>query len=89
MATTKPIHGAPKLRNVPTDMVATPPQPCDFSVGDSVVYVNDYGARFDRVVRGFAAEVHGQGRFVYLDNDSWWFPVNPASLRHRATGKEG
>jgi hypothetical protein len=77
----KPIHGAPKPINVPADMQAVSPAPCAFKTGDAVVYTNEYGASFDRIVRGFAATPHGNGRFVYLDTDAWWFPVSPSGLR--------
>lgn len=87
MATTKPIHGAPKPKDVPTDMTDTPPIPCDFAVGDPVVYTNDYGGKFNLVVRGFTKEIWLKGRFVYVFTDCWWMPVSPASLRHRDTGE--
>lgn len=81
---TKPIHGAPIPKNVPRDMVYEPPVPCEFKVGDEVVFTNDYGKKFDLTVRGFAKTVHGTGRFVYVFDDAWWFPVEPATLAHRA-----
>ena len=87
----KPTHGAPRPQNVPSDMVDTPPIPCDFKVGDAVIYTNDYGVQFDQVVRGFAAEPHGPKdcpypvapRFIYTHKGAWWFPVSAESLRHR------
>lgn len=84
---TKPIHGAPKRDNVPSDMQCTPPVPCDFAVGDAVIFTNDYGVEFPAVVRGFARQPHGiEGdRFVYLrfvNPGAWWFPHRPQSLRH-------
>ena len=66
-------------------MVATPPVACEFSAGDRVLYTNDYGAQFDRTVRGFCREVQSYGGFVYLDADAWWFPVKAESLRHLAS----
>jgi hypothetical protein len=75
----KPVHGAPIPRDIPADMRPDPPIPCDFSVGDRVTYTNDYGVTFDRVVKGFASEVHSYG-FVYLNLDCWWMPVTPESL---------
>jgi hypothetical protein len=79
----KPVHGATKPKNVPFDMVTTSPVPCDFAVGDLVVYTNDYGLTFDKVVRGFVADGGRFGRFVYIDTDSWWAPVEPESLQLR------
>jgi hypothetical protein len=76
----KPIHGEPQPKNVPSDMQAEPPVPCAFKPGDAVVFTNDYGAQFNKTVRGFVNPPHGQ-RFVYLDLDCWWFPVSPAELR--------
>jgi hypothetical protein len=80
-AMSKPIHGQPRPRDVPSDMQATPPLACLFRPGDRVVFTNDNGAQFNKTVRGFAKEVHGAGRFVYLDLDCWWFPVSPAQLQ--------
>lgn len=34
---------------------------------------------FNRVVTGFSPTVDGN-RFVYFDNDAWWFSVNPDNL---------
>lgn len=80
---TKPIHGAPKPKNVPADMVDTPPIPCPFKVGDEVIYTNDYGVKFRFKVRGFTRELHewNHGRFVYIFTDCWWFPADPAQMR--------
>lgn len=91
----KPVHGAPRPRNVPTDMVPTSPLPCDFSVGDEVVFTNDNGVEFNLVVRGFASEPHVvpgvpdvPPRFVYVFEDAWWFPVRAESLRHRRPAQD-
>lgn len=63
-----------------SDAQATPPVECKFNVGDIVTFTNDYGVAFhNKVVTGFSPFVE-HGRFVYLDNDSWWFPVNPDQL---------
>lgn len=76
----KPIHGAPQPKNVPHDMQATSPIPCEFQAGDRVTFTNEYGAQFNgHTVRGFAKTPHGD-RFVYIDLDCWWFPVRPAEL---------
>ena len=76
----KPIHGTPKPKNSPKDMVATPPVSCNFKVGDKVIFTNEYGVKFFLKVRGFASPVHEHGRFVYVFTDCWWFPVNPSTL---------
>ena len=62
------------------DAQRTAPVPCDLAVGDRVTYTNDYGVEFlNRVVTGFSPSVDF-GRFVYLDDEAWWFAVKPASL---------
>lgn len=53
----KPIHGAPKPKDVPSDMTDTPPVPCEFSVGNVVTYTNDYGVKFRARVRGFTRKL--------------------------------
>jgi len=64
------------------DAQRTPPVPCEFEVGDSVTYTNDQGVSFpNRLVTGFSPTLE-YGRFVYLDNSAWWFPVEPSSLTH-------
>lgn len=85
---TKPIHGAPQPKNVPSDMQATAPVACEFKPGDRVIFRNEYGAQFNKTVRGFAKALHDADRFVYLDLDCWWFPVSPANLQ-RADGVAG
>jgi hypothetical protein len=62
------------------DMTATSPAPCQFVVGASVFYTNDYGVKFGPYkVIGYAKTIEW-GRFVHLDFDSPWFPVSPSSL---------
>lgn len=59
----------------------SPPFGCEFSVGDKVSFVNDYGVRFDnRTVVGFDLEPLC-GRYIYIDSDSPWMPVRPSHLR--------
>lgn len=91
----KPVHGAPKSKDVPTDMQDTPPIPCAFKVGDPVVYTNDNGVSFVKRVRGFAGEIKefDHGRFIYTispdgrtEGSAWWFAVHPDSLRLIHTG---
>lgn len=62
------------------DAQETPPVPCEFKIGDSVTFTNDYGVVFENeIVTGFSPTVEN-GRFVYFDNAAWWFPVRPANL---------
>lgn len=59
-----------------------PPVPCDFQVGDQVTFTNEYGVAFPGLtVTGFAEDSEFYGRFVYLDTDSYWFPVRPDELK--------
>ena len=76
----KPIHGEHKPENGPDDIQPVPPVACEFRPGDRVLFTNDYGATFERTVVGFSPTVN-YGRFVYLDTDCWWFPVDPSSLK--------
>lgn len=50
----------------------------DLIPGDTVIYTNEFGVRFERVVLGFCKP--DNGRCVYLDKDSYWFPVSPDRL---------
>ena len=64
------------------DATTSPPIPCDLKLGDVVTFTNDFGVAFsDLKVTGFTPSVEGHGRFVYLDKDSWRFPVKPDQLR--------
>ena len=67
---------------VPDDMQSTPPVPCGLKVGDVVIFENDYGAKFKKIVRGFRHPISGilPRNIVFLDMDCWWFPVKPESL---------
>ncbi len=65
---------------LPDDAQSEPPVPCDFKVGDVVTYTNDNGIAFHgKVVTGFSPAIEN-GRFVYLDNEAWWFASSPESL---------
>ena len=69
------------------DAQRTPPVPCDFKVGDKVAFTNDFGITFsDLIVTGFTPTVEGQGRFIYLDKECWWFAVTPGSLTKQPQG---
>ncbi len=58
-----------------------PPIECNFKVGDIVTYTNDYDVSFHGLkVLGFDDEI-SYGRFVFLDTDSFWFPVDPEQLK--------
>lgn len=88
MSTPKRTHGEPVPFHVLHDLSDVPPVPCEFKVGDRVIFTNDAGLKFAEAVRAFSKEIkpHNWGRFVYVfpDDDAWWFPVRPESLK-RAT----
>lgn len=80
----------PEQDKKPSDLTSVSPVPCDFALGDRVVFTNEYGVKFDLIVRGFAAEPHTPAgdpdwpaRFIYVFTDAWWFSVAAESLAHR------
>ena len=79
----KPIHGAPVPFHIRHGLASTPSIPCGFNLGDKVTFTNDAGLKFPVEVRGFATNPHEFGRTVYVfpDNDAWWCPVKPESLK--------
>jgi hypothetical protein len=60
---------------------------CDFKVGDTVSYTNQYNVVFeDLTVIGFSKlDEDSDGRFVHLTTDSYWFPVSPGCLASAGT----
>lgn len=60
-----------------------PPVPCDFKVGDKVIFKNDYGVEFELTVLGFSnGTILKNGAFIHLDGGAYWFPHLPDCLRH-------
>ena len=53
--------------------------PTNLCVGETVIYTNDYGAQFKKKILGFC-EPQSWGGSVYLDGDSYWFPVPVKNL---------
>lgn len=84
MNTPKPIHGELVPFHSAHGLSENPPVPCDFKLGDPVIFTNDAGLKFAHTIRGFSKKVEAfdHGRFVYIfhDTDAWWFPVGPESL---------
>lgn len=69
-----------------------PPVDCEFQVGDTVIFTNEYGVAFPgRKIVGFSESDDFYGRFIHLDKESWWFPVRPCelTLEHRLGENEG
>lgn len=53
---------------------------CDLSVGDMVVFTNDYGVIFGpHEVLAFD-KPEDWDRCVYFDHDAYWFPARPDQL---------
>ena len=60
-------------------------QECPFGsglkVGDVVTYTNDYGAEFEgKEIIGFASNKTSWAGYIYLNKDSYWFPVALKSI---------
>lgn len=58
------------------------PCECQWKVGDVVKFTNEYGVEFGpRTIFGFTTpENMLYGRFIYIHDDSPWFPASPESL---------
>jgi hypothetical protein len=82
----KPIHGQAIPFHVAHGYADAPPVPCDFKLGDRVIFTNDAGLRFERAVRAFSKETTDflPLNFIYIfeDNSSWWSPVRADQLKH-------
>jgi hypothetical protein len=49
---------------------------CPLHKGQKVTFTNDYGASFEnQEILGFTPKQESWGGRVYLDKDSYWFPV--------------
>ena len=72
----------------PHEMTSTPPDGCDFQVGDIVTFTNDYGVEFpNRKVVGFTLPGNElYGKVVYLAKEAYWFPSDPSSLTLTSRG---
>lgn len=70
------------LQDLKKQINSTSPIECGLKVGDRVIYKNDFGIKFGPFeVIGFEKkeDISG-GRFVYLNSDSYWFPVKAEQL---------
>lgn len=65
------------------EMVSEPPRPCEFKVGDIVMFTNDYGIEFGpyKVLGYTTPENEMHGHFIHIDYDCVWFPTSPESLK--------
>jgi len=71
------------IEQIKESILQESPVPCNFKVGDKVTFTNDYGVSFNgRHIIGFEEKgKESYGRTIYLDGDSYWFPVKPESLK--------
>lgn len=54
-----------------------------FKVGDTVEYTNSYGVKFSPyTIIGIEESAEFYGQQIYLNKDSYWFPVHPSALKH-------
>ena len=54
----------------------------DFHAGEMVMYTNEFGCTFGPVeILAFRAAAWNN-RCVYLDFDSYWFPVKVSEIKH-------
>ncbi|MGE4341307.1 MAG: hypothetical protein AB7E55_35970 [Pigmentiphaga sp.] len=61
-------------------------QPLRFSIGDAVVYTNEYGVQFRSRITGFyrptePSGLYARGMRYYLDSSAPWMPVAQSSPR--------
>ena len=65
------------------NLKSEPPFLCDFKVGDKVTFINDYEIEFpDHIVVGFGYDdLIFNNRFIFIDTDSYWFPVRADQLK--------
>lgn len=63
-----------------SDVIPNPEQ--DFHKGQMVMFTNEYGITFGAYeILGFSPNPKQfYGRCVYLDKDSYWFPVRPSEI---------
>ena len=64
-----------------SDIVPNPK--IDFKVGDKVVFTNDFGVSFTDltiIAIGKHNDIWKYGHCIYLDKESYWFPVKPENI---------
>lgn len=66
-----------KFFNQLSDVISNPE--VNLKVGDKVMFTNDYDVTFGPH-EVLAFQPHDRGRVVYIDTDSYWFPVRPDQL---------
>lgn len=73
------------VRQYASKLRQTPPVPCEFSVGDTVTFTNDFGVSFDGMrIIGFADDDSFYGKFIHITGPehpgAYWFPHAPRDL---------
>ena len=56
----------------------------NYEVGNIVTFTNDYGVEFHNlkiIAIGRHSELWKYGHCIYLDKESYWYPVKPESLK--------
>lgn len=70
------------IEQVKESLLTESPFPCDFKLGDTVMFTNEADLVFGPYkVIGFTNEPL-YGRFIHIDYDCYWFPCEPNSLSH-------
>lgn len=72
-----------KVADFVNSLATKSPIPCEFNVGDEVIYTNDYGISFLMKVTGFNHTIDPNFRpesFIYLTSDAYWYAHDPKSL---------
>ncbi|MDK7586257.1 hypothetical protein QP575_10520 [Alcaligenes faecalis subsp. phenolicus] len=73
------------VRQYANKLRQTPPVPCEFSVGDTVTFTNEFGVSFDGMrIIGFADDDSFYGKFIHITGPehpgAYWFPHAPREL---------
>lgn len=78
------------MQDMVKELSTVPPVECEFKLGDTVSYTNEYGIKFDglkiigfETKEGYAYQVEENFRpyaFIYLDWTSYWFSVGVERL---------
>ena len=54
----------------------------NLKIGDKVIFTNEAGVSFGPYEVLCFCEPEGDGRCVYFDHDSYWYPARPENLKH-------
>lgn len=83
----KPIHGEKLVHYVRFNLQSVPPVPCNYRIGEKVLYTNEFGVSFEMEVVGYSPDTSFYGRFIHLitagtdgSGSAYWFPHTPEEL---------